>query len=90
LAGAAQNAAADAVKPKKSGFMSGLKSGLGSVGSGISKGVGSVGSGIGKGVDKMGSGISNVIGKNKLNELDASAMMNAPNVNDLGGSIVDA
>ena len=42
--------------PKKSGFMSGLKSGLGSVGSGITK----VGSGIGSGVTKVGSGVTKV------------------------------
>ena len=55
------NLAAQAA-PRKSGFMSGLKSGLGSVGSGITKGVGSVGSGISKGVSGIGHGVSNVLG----------------------------
>lgn len=44
------------VAPKKTGFMSGLKSGLGGIGSGITKGVGSVGSGIAKGAGAVADG----------------------------------
>ena len=46
-------------QPKR-GFMSGLKSGLGSVGKGITKGVDKVGSGVSKGVGAVGSGIVKV------------------------------
>ena len=52
-------AEAQAAQPKR-GFMSGLKSGLGSVGKGITKGVDKVGSGVSKGVGAVGSGIVKV------------------------------
>ena len=51
-----------AAPPKKTGFMSGLKSGLGNMGTGLSQGVGSLGTGISKGVGSVGTGLSKGVG----------------------------
>ena len=63
------------VVPKKTGFMSGLKTGLGNVGSNLGKGVGAVGSGLGKGVGAIGSGL-NTAAKNTAGAIGIGSRQN--------------